>query len=103
MKETREITVFVAKVIRQSLESFADGFQFSDIASFLDEAMDAPKAFTGLDQCKAELQSASLQDIHKLVDEVKEILSSEFDNEVVLEAIISAVKAMFFAIKLSVK
>lgn len=103
MKETKEITLFFAKLAKQSLQSFEDGFQLQDIAAFLDEAMTAPTAFTGLDQCKDELAMATVTDIHALLDEVKSILDPEFDSEEVLEAIIAGLKAMFFAIKLSIR
>lgn len=103
MKETKEITLFFAKLAKQSLQSFEDGFQLTDVAAFLDEAMEAPAAFTGLDACKDEIAFATVNDIHALLDEVKAILDPEFESEVVLEAIISGLKAMFFAIKLSIK
>ena len=103
MKETKEITLFFAKLAKQSLQSFDDGFQLTDVAAFLDEAMDAPAAFTGLDKCKEEIAVATVGQIHALLDEVKAILDPEFESEVVLEAIISGLKAMFFAIKLSIK
>jgi hypothetical protein len=103
MKETKELAVVVAKLIRQSLESFQDGFDVTDIASFLDEAMDVPVALTGLKAIQGEFANATPNDIDDIAIEIADILSSEVKNEMLLETIASAIKTVLLAYALSTK
>lgn len=103
MKETKELAVVVAKLIRQSLESFQDGFDVTDIASFLDEAMDVPVALTGLKAIQGEFANATPNDIDDIAIEIADILSSEVKNEMLLETIASAIKTILLAYALSTK
>lgn len=100
MKETKELVVFAAKLVRQTLEAMKDGFQLQDIALFLDEAMDAPAAISGINEIKGEFQAATVQDINGLMAEVKTILAPEIEDEVLLETVILALNTIFMAIKL---
>jgi len=103
MKETKELAVVIAKLIRQSLESFQDGFDVTDIASFLDEAMDVPVALTGLKAIQGEFANATPNDIDDIAIEIADILSSEVKNEMLLETIASAIKTVLLAYALSTK
>ena len=103
MKETKELAVVIAKLIRQSLESFQDGFDVTDIASFLDEAMDVPVALTGLKAIQGEFANATPIDIDDIAIEIADILSSEVKNEMLLETIASAIKTVLLAYALSTK
>lgn len=103
MKETKELAVVVAKLIRQSLESFQDGFDVTDIASFLDEAMDVPVALTGLKAIQGEFANATPNDIDDIAIEIADILSTEVKNEMLLETIASAIKTVLLAYALSTK
>lgn len=103
MKETKELAVVIAKLIRQSLESFQDGFDVTDIASFLDEAMDVPVALTGLKAVQGEFANATPNDIDDIAIEIADILSSEVKNEMLLETIASAIKTVLLAYALSTK
>tara|TARA_S200002703_G_scaffold33423_1_gene28979 strand:- start:1107 stop:1475 length:369 start_codon:yes stop_codon:yes gene_type:complete len=103
MKETKELAVVVAKLIRQSLESFQDGFDVTDIASFLDEAMDVPVALTGLKAIQGEFVNATPNDIDDIAIEIADILSSEVKNEMLLETIASAIKTILLAYALTTK
>jgi hypothetical protein len=100
MKETKELVLFAAKVLRQVLEASKDGFQLQDIALFLDEAMDAPAAIAGINHISQEFKDASVSDINTLMANVKAILADQIEDEVLLETVILSLNAIFMAIKL---
>ena len=97
MKESQELFVIIAKLIRQSLESFQDGFQVTDIASFLDEAMDVPTALTGLKAVKNEFANATPDDIEDIVSDVTFELSNEVKDQMLLSAIGSALGVVLYS------
>ena len=98
LKETGELVDLMFKVGGQAIEAFKDGFQPADLAKFLDEAMDAPAAIRGINAIGPEAASASLDDVDKLFDGKRKLLTDAGLHPMVAGAIESNLKGLYFVI-----
>lgn len=96
MKETTELVNSLFDTTAQAVESFSDGFQLTDIASFLDEAVDWPAAVNGLAAMGEEAKSAGLVQVDALFKGQREKLITAGMNEMLAGAIAANVQGVYF-------
>lgn len=96
MKETTELVNSLFDTTSQAVQSFADGFQLTDVAQFLDEAVDWPAAVNGLAAMGEEAKSANLAQVDNLFKGQREKLIEAGMNEMLAGAIAANVQGVYF-------
>jgi hypothetical protein len=94
MKETKEFLLFITKIILKTIENQKDGWQLSDLLTYITDLKDAPAAFTGLGHIKTEFQLATHFDIYGLADEIRRAIADQLGGNadpLLTETIVSAV------------
>lgn len=103
MKETRELLVFLTKIILKTIENSKDGFKLAELLTYIENITDAPEAFGGIKLIKSELQGATSQDIYTLANSVRELVSKQVDDELLVETVISALTTLLLTYSVTAK
>jgi len=94
MKETKELLVFLTKIILKTVENSKDGFKLAELLTYIENIQDAPAAFGGIKLIKSELKGATSEDIYTLTGSVRDLVSAEVEDELLVETIISALSSL---------
>ena len=102
MKETKQAILFLAAIAAQTIESSTDGdgLNFKDAPEFLDELMQAPEAFIGIDQVPNEIKNATSEERAALYLEVSEIVQGLTPDR--FDSFVAAAGKVGVAIELSI-
>ena len=96
MKETAELVNSVFDTAAQAVESFADGFQLTDVAQFLDEAVDWPAAVNGLNAMGKEATAIGIEQVDQLFAGQRTKLIEAGMNEMLAAAISANAQGVYF-------
>lgn len=96
MKETSELVNSVFDTAAQAVESFADGFQLTDVAQFLDEAVDWPAAVNGLNAMGAEAKSITVEEVDAIFRGQRAKLVEAGMNDMLAAAITANAQGVYF-------
>jgi len=97
MKETSELVDAIFNTAAQGVESFKDGFQFSDdVPDFIDEALSWSNAAKGLEQFRPEAGAATPDEVDALFGRQRAKLLSAGVHPMLAGAIESNAKGVYF-------
>lgn len=96
MKETSELVNSVFDTTAQAVESFADGFQLTDVAQFLDEAVDWPAAVNGLNAMGSEAKVITVEQVDAIFLGQREKLVEAGMNDMLAAAITANAQGVYF-------
>jgi len=96
MKETKELLSALTDTAAQGVASFSDGFQFSDIPDFVDEALSWPQAIKGLEAMKGEAIKTNPLAIEGMFDEQLSKLLDAGLNPMLAGTIITNMKGIYY-------
>lgn len=96
LKETTEFFDAAFGTVAQGIESFADGAQVSDVASFFDEALLWQKGVQGFaESFGPEATAATVPQIHSLFDKYEQNLVSAGLEPVLAAAAVTQTKGFY--------
>lgn len=96
MKETNELLVFLTKIILKTVENQKDGFQLSDLLTYIENITDAPAAFGGLNKIKPEFIEAGVADIEGTAKLIEDTIKNEYPqiDTLLLGTLVSSLKTL---------
>lgn len=96
LKETNEFTTSLVNTFAQGVESFGDGFQITDVADFVDEALSWEQAIRGISSFKDEAAKAKPEDIEAMFAPHLTRMKEAGLNEVLAGAIVTNLKGIYY-------